>query len=120
MAKQTMRLHNELIILINTSININFRIMNKKISTLFAAAMLASAFAVNAGVYVGDAVSKLAIGNNEKLYQLQLNSVGSTTETTERVLALDEDGKILIEDAQTVTLGTSLWCVNVHDRLAGF
>ena len=93
--------------------------MNKKISTLFAAAMLASAFTVNAGVYVGDAVSKLAIGNNEKLYQLQLNSVGSTTETAERVLALDEDGKILIENAQTVTLGTSLWCVNVQKQNQG-
>jgi hypothetical protein len=42
-----------LIILINTSININLFIMNKKISTLLAGVMLASAFSVNAAMENG-------------------------------------------------------------------
>ena len=53
MTKQSIRQRNELIILINTSININLFIMNKKISTLLAGVMLASAFSVNAAMENG-------------------------------------------------------------------
>ena len=83
--------------------------MNKKFSTLAVAAMLASAFTVNAAP--GDVVTKLAEGDNGKQYQLVTKVTGS-----EQALVLTEDNGVtyLRLDAPTVeNLASSLWCVNV-------
>ena len=110
MTKQTIRLRNELIILINTSININFRIMNKKISTLLAGAALLGAVTANAG---GPVKTVAADG----LYQLAVDVTGATT-GTDKVLTMDKDGKLLPLTYNQIaanpdTLAYSLWCVEV-------
>ena len=82
--------------------------MNKKFSTLAVAAMLASAFAVNAAP--GDVVTQLAKGNNGKQYQLRAVLPGGTDGG---YLTLDKhDGALKLEENPSV-LGGSLWCVNV-------
>ena len=89
--------------------------MNKKFSTLAVAAMLASAFTVNAAP--GDVVTKLAEGNNGKAYQL----VTKDTDGKIQYLSLNaNDGLKLVSnfnrtssDGNSYNLGGSLWCVNV-------
>ncbi len=89
--------------------------MNKKFSTLAVAAMLASAFTVNAAP--GDVVTKLAEGNNGKAYQL----VTKDTDGKIQYLSLNaNDGLKLVSDFNRISsdgdsynLGGSLWCVNV-------
>ena len=89
--------------------------MNKKFSTLAVAAMLASAFTVNAAP--GDVVTKLAEGNNGKAYQL----VTKGSDGNYRYLSLNaNDGLRLVSEferlsseSDSYTLGSSLWCVNV-------
>ena len=101
--------------------------MNKKFSTLAVAAMLASAFTVNAGP--GDVVTKLAEGNNGKQYQLRTTiDLNGSKPGVGSYLALDEkDGSLILvgdpneyipadapEGTKPVSiLGKSLWCVDV-------
>ena len=97
-------------LLINTSININFRIMNKKFSTLLAGAALLGAVTANAG---GPVKTVAADG----LYQLAVDVTGATT-GTDRVLTMDKDGKLLPLTYNQIaanpdTLAYSLWCVEV-------
>ena len=91
--------------------------MNKKFSTLAVAAMLASAFTVNADP--GDVVKKLAEGDNGNQYQLRAQVVkGDITNDLGFLFLAEEDGdlKLRLSKAQNVKgfeLGSSLWCVNV-------
>ena len=91
--------------------------MNKKFSTLAVAAMLASAFTVNADP--GDVVKKLAEGDNGNQYQLRAQvAKGNTTDDLGFLFLAEEDGdlKLRLSKAQNVKgfeLGSSLWCVNV-------
>ena len=83
--------------------------MNKKFSTLAVAAMLATAFTVNAAP--GDVVTKLAEGDNGKQYQLVTKVAGF-----EQALVLTEDNGVTylrLADPAVADLGSSLWCVNV-------
>ena len=95
--------------------------MNKKFSTLAVAAMLASAFTVNAAP--GDVVTYLTKGNNGKAYQLVTRS-GNAGSYEYQYLTLEEDGSLrlltdneidraLNENAPSYTWGGTLWCVNV-------
>ena len=84
--------------------------MNKKFSTLAVAAMLASAFTVNAAP--GDVVTKLAEGDNGKQYQLVTKVTGFEQAL---VLTKEDNGVTYLRlAAPTVAdLASSLWCVNV-------
>ena len=81
--------------------------MNKKFSTLAVAAMLASAFTVNAGP--GEVVTKLAEGNNGKQYQLRAVVDG----TEAGYLTLEDHDKALKLTRDLTDFGKSLWCVDV-------
>ena len=87
-------------LLINTSININFRIMNKKFSTLVAGLALCTAFTANAKV------------ENGKVYQLT-NEDGKYLSVTESYTKTDS---LILADAPTADIKNtdyqkSLWKV---------
>ena len=87
--------------------------MNKKFSTLAVAAMLASAFTVNADP--GDVVKKLEEGNNGKQYQLV--AINGDGVADDQYLVLEKEKGNAYLRLKTTTdgydLGSSLWCVNV-------
>ena len=89
--------------------------MNKKFSTLAVAAMLASAFTVNAAP--GDVVTYLTQGNNGKAYQLVTNDgtddLYLTLDASDGLRLVSEFDRTLKETGESYTLGGSLWCVNV-------
>ena len=88
--------------------------MNKKFSTLAVAAMLASAFTVNADP--GDFVTKLAEGDNGNQYQLVELADSNTDVDRVLVLVKDNDGNAYLRLKpvnKAYDLGSSLWCVNV-------
>ena len=87
--------------------------MNKKFSTLFAVALLSSAFSANAAV--GGNVTKI---NSDYLYQLQVVKQGSTdVSAQDLVLGVDKDGDLSVQSAAAATtgkvLGNTLWCASV-------
>ena len=85
--------------------------MNKKFSTLAVAAMLASAFTAYAGP--GDVVTKLAVGNNGKQYQLRAILPADANDQDAGYLTLDQhDGALEITETPEL-IGESLWCVDV-------
>ncbi len=81
--------------------------MNKKFSTLFAVALLSSAFSANAAV--GNAVAKI---NSNYLYQLRV-----VNSNTDDVLAVDKDGDLYVKSSAAATsakeLGNTLWCASM-------
>ena len=81
--------------------------MNKKFSTLFAVALLSSAFSANAAV--GNAVAKI---NSDYLYQLRV-----VNSNTDDVLAVDKDGDLYVKSSAAATsakeLGNTLWCASM-------
>ena len=89
--------------------------MNKKFSTLAVAAMLASAFTVNAGP--GDVVTYLTKGNNGKAYQLVTEDAAGDTQylvlNGNDQLALKPSFVVTGVNESSYTLGGSLWCVDV-------
>ena len=89
--------------------------MNKKFSTLAVAAMLASAFTVNAAP--GNVVTYLTQGNNGKAYQLVTNDGADdlylTLDANDGLKLVSEFDRTLKETGESYTLGGSLWCVNV-------
>ncbi|HIX74017.1 MAG TPA: hypothetical protein H9977_03110 [Candidatus Parabacteroides intestinipullorum] len=88
--------------------------MNKKFSTLAVAAMLASAFTVNAAP--GEAVKKMTTGNNEKLYQLVISPADGSAvdfQNNPLVLEMTKDRDLQVVNRDAATLGQSLWCVNI-------
>ena len=86
--------------------------MNKKFSTLAVAAMLATAFTVNAGP--GHVVTQLAKGNNGKQYQLRaLVNEGDSWIDKGYLMVEGVDGKLTLAENPGDYLGKSLWCVDV-------
>ena len=88
--------------------------MNKKFSTLAVAAMLASAFTVNAAP--GEAVKKMTTGNNEKLYQLVISPADGSDvdfQNNPLVLEMTKDRDLQVVKRDEAILGQSLWCVNI-------
>ena len=87
--------------------------MNKKFSTLFAVALLSSAFSANAAV--GGAVTKI---DNDYLYQLQVvEQAGTDVSAQDLVLAVDKDGDLSVVSSSAATanavLGNTLWCASM-------
>lgn len=118
---------------ITISININFRIMNKKFSTLLVGALLASSVGAFAQTVVGTAVNQ--VGHNVALRPtatasgVTLTNTVSTINETVLYQLTDGNGNVLIQDRNYTTgeltlklvpvaqapINASLWTIKAND-----
>lgn len=109
---------------------LNYLIMNKKIFTLLAGALMLfmAVFSANAQRRsVGDSVQYLPKGIGKGAYHLRLTQVGDSVFTDSlRLLIMDDDGYVSLKDSAYIhkakeyqQLRQALWCVNVQQESFG-
>ena len=107
---------------INISINIKFRIMNKKFSTLVASVLLAGAVGtVNAEAYDSYVKSNPALGTTEAIVDGRAYQISDAAKKKVLVMEEQDGGKMIlkmvaVEDAD---LMSSLWTIRTEDDKEG-